>query len=162
VTVTVVGLCDTAQCPDQNNAPSFGVGVTAFQVLTPNVQSQLPPSGTTLTYSFVPCPVPPNTPPILGNVRTNNGAPAAILFVQQRYGIASGSVTDTTTNVTSQLARGNDNYWSTPNGVLGGSTVTFQLLDVNDGLITIPNFSVLNPPAFNSTGKQFPLCPLTP
>jgi hypothetical protein len=68
-----------------------------------------------------------------------------------------------TTNVTTALARGNDNYWTTVSGTLSSSgsngVVSFRLTDVNNAMITVPQYPLLNSPMFNSTNQQFPLCP---
>ena len=155
-TVTVVGSCDAAQCPNQN-AVSFAVSLPAFQALTPNIQSQLPMPGTTLKYSFVPCPATPNQP-ILANVRYTNGAASSVLFVQQRYGITAATLEDATTAQSFPLSRGNDGYWFPPSGATLGGSPRFHLTDVNNAMVVTPVVPLNNNP-FWPTGTQFLLCP---
>ena len=155
-TVTVVGSCDAAQCPNQN-AATFALGFTAFQALTPNIQSQIPMPGTTLKYSFVPCPATPNQP-ILANVRYTNGVASSVLFVQQRYGISGVTVEDATTAQSFPLSRGNDGYWFPPSGAAIGGSPRFHLTDVNSAMIVTPVVPLNNNP-FWPTSTQFPLCP---
>jgi hypothetical protein len=157
VTVTVVGSCDAAQCSGPAALPGFGVTPTALQVLGANPQLQLPLTGETLTYSFVACPAPTN-PPILANVRINTGAPGAVLFVRQRYGIKSVTLEDQAVGQPIDLSRGNDNYWATASGVLPGSAPIFRLTDVNNNVIMFSNILLINAPAFASTAVQFPTC----
>ena len=72
-------------------------------------------------------------------------------------------MTDLTTNLTTALVRGNDNYWTTTSGVLVSSgsngVMSFRLTDVNNAMITIPQYPLLNTAMFSSTNQQFPLCP---
>jgi hypothetical protein len=159
VTVTVVGLCDAAQCPNQN-FPSFALNAVAFQTLTQNIQLQLPVSGTTLKYSFVPCPVVANEP-ILANFNFNAGAPDSVVFLQHRYGIASATVEDPTVGQQFAMQRNSLGYWvPSPGGTLnlpGG--VTVRLTDVNNKTLAFTNFSASTQVYF-STNQQFPACPL--
>jgi hypothetical protein len=157
VTTTIVGACDAAQCPDQNSA-SFGIGPAAFQLLTPNIQSQIPTPGTTLTYSFVPCPATANQP-ILADIKVANGVATSVLFVQQRYGIKSVTLEDASTAQTYPMARSNDAYWYPPSGTLLSASPRFHLTDVNNAMVTSPILPLANVVPFAPTNVQFPVCP---
>src|SRR4029079_7672376 len=109
--------------------------------------------------SFVPCPVPQNVPPILANIKIASGAPGTVLFVQQRYGIASVTVEDVATAQQYTMTRGNDAYWSPPNNVPLPASARFRLTDVNNATVTSTVFTTANTGPFTSTGTQFPVCP---
>ncbi len=158
VTVTLVGSCTDAVCIANPNQARFQVSTSAYQILAPTNESSLPLAGETLSYSFVPCPAPQNQP-ILANIRIASGAPATVLFVQQRYGIAAVTVEDVTTAQQYSMARGNDAYWYPPTGMTLPQSARFRLTDVNNALVTSGVFTTANTPAFASAGTQFPTCP---
>jgi hypothetical protein len=159
VTVTLVGSCTDQACQDAA-LPRFALSPAAWAMLATS-EPQIPPSGDTLTYSFVGCPVPIATDGQPERIRANllqqNGTITGVLFVGQRYGIYVATTTIGGGSVV--LSRGNDNYWRPPNGmVLGAGSVEFILTDTNSRgasfIIPLQNF-----PMFGQTSGQFPTCP---
>jgi hypothetical protein len=164
VVVTVVGTCDAATCatiPNQN-FPTFLLPATPYGVLAPVTSASIPRSGETLTYSFVPCPVPNDQasgqPQGLRGILTVND-PNTVVFFQHRYGILSGTWA-VNGQTPLQLTRTTDGRWRPLNGGLWNSnSVMFTLTDVNQKTISFTLASSANPTAVNA---QFPTCFSTP
>jgi hypothetical protein len=163
VTVTLVGTCDAATCATlpNPNFPTFLLSQGPYQVLAPGTSASVPRSGETLTYSFVPCPVPTDAngqPQPMRAILTVND-PNSVVFFQHRYGILSG-----TWSVNGQpplpLTRVADGRWRPLNGGLFNSnSVTFSMTDVNQKTIGFTVAGSGNPVSVNA---QFPTCISTP
>ena len=158
VTVTLVGSCTDPVCAANPNQARFQVSAIAYQLLAPMNETSLPLAGEMLTYSFVPCLVDSNQQ-ILANIKISGGAAAAVLFVQQRYGIAAVTVENVTTAQQYPMARSNDAYWYPPAGMTLPPSARFRLTDVNNAMVTSAVLTTANTPAFASAGTQFPMCP---
>jgi len=164
VIVTVVGTCDAATCatiPNQN-FPTFLLPATPYGVLAPVTSASIPRAGETLTYSFVPCPVPidqaSGQPQGLRGILTVND-PNTVVFFQHRYGILSGTWA-ANGQPALQLTRTTDGRWRPLNGGLWSSnSVMFTLTDVNQKTISFTLASTGNPVPVNA---QFPTCVSTP
>jgi len=162
--VTIVGSCNDPVCVALPNEARFQLSLAAWNMLASQFETSLPASGETLTYSFVPCPVPnaPDGQPerIRANFMIAGGGHAAVLFVGQRYGIQSVTAT-VGGNPNMPLMRGNDNYWRLPNDQLFGNGLVFSLTDVNlatvSTSINLQNFP--DAQTFGPTTAQFPTCP---
>ena len=121
----------------------------------------LPSSGQALNWRYVECPVPlaPDGQPerIRASIRTGTDVTLAngVKFLGQRYGIVS--VRTTLGGTTVDLLHGNDNFWSTPIGMLlGPNQATFMLSDTNNRTV---NAVVAITPNEQITNAQFPMCP---
>jgi len=158
VTVTLVGSCTDPVCAANPNQARFQVSASAYQLLAPMNETSLPLAGEMLTYSFVPCLVNSNEQ-ILANIKISGGAAAAVLFVQQRYGIAAVTVENVTTAQQYPMARSNDAYWYPPTGMTLPPSARFRLTDVNNAMVTSAVLTTANTPAFASANTQFPMCP---
>jgi hypothetical protein len=163
VTVTLVGTCDAATCATlpNPNFPSFLLPAAPYQVLAPGTSATIPRTGETLTYSFVPCPVPndptTNQPRSMSATLSVND-PNTVTFFQHRYGIASG--TFVLNGQTLQLTRITDGRWRPPNNAFfSANGATFTLTDVNQKTIT---FNAVPTAAPTPVNAQFPTCISTP
>lgn len=161
-TVTVVGACDAARCPEPT--ASFAVSSSANATLTLNAPliTSLPQIGETLTYAFVGCPVPMALDGQPERIRADfllsgGGIPNGVRFVGQRYGITSVSMGMMGVPGT-PLAQANDAYWRLPNAEpFGTGAMTFSLVDTNQSMTSFSQL-LANPMPYVPTEAQFPTC----
>ena len=134
------------------------MSASAYQLLAPMNETSLPLPGEMLTYSFVPCLVNANEQ-ILANIKISGGAAAAVLFVQQRYGIAAVTVENVTTAQQYPMSRSNDAYWYPPAGMTLPPSARFRLTDVNNAMVTSAVLDHRQYAGVRVGRHSFPTCP---